>query len=354
MITTAEQVTPEFLTEVLRSGGFLNRGEVLNVDNKLTKKLFLSVVSRLEIVYSADAPDSAPSKLFLKISTPDFSRAVAPEHRGREVEFYNVIAREMNDSPVIRCFHADYSPEFGNYSLLLDDLSDTHFQPQSPQTPSIMLCESAVKCLAQLHAFWWEHPQLGKEIGKLFDESELNAFVDDVEKNVIGFVDFLGDRLSDKQRKIYDRLIVTKLKIWERLTDAVGLTVTHGDAHWWNVLYPHDMNKHRVCLFDWQLWHVDVGARDLAFMIALGGYSERRKDMEQNLVRHYYECVISHGVRNLSWEDCWNDYRWSAIRNLNVPVIQWSQGRSNELWQSNLERAMSAYDDLDCAELLGN
>ena len=175
-----------------------------------------------------------------------------------------------------------------------------------------------------------------------------------MEKNVISFIDFLGDGLLAKRRKIYDLLLSSKYKIWGRLTDATGLTVTHGDAHWWNLLYPHDTDKHRVRLFDWQLWHVDVGARDLAFMIALGGYAERRAATEQNLMRLYYESLIAHGVGNYTWDDCWNDYRWSAVRNLNIPVIQWSEGRSAELWQGNLERAMLAYEELECSDLLGH
>jgi hypothetical protein len=297
---------------------------------------------------------SAPSKLFLKVSRPNLSRAISSELNRKEVEFYHAIAPAMINPPFIRCYDAAYSFEYDRSHLLLDDLSETHFQPESPRPPSKLYCELAVECMAQLHAHWWEHPRLGKEIGKLFDESGLNAFVRKVEENVISFVNFLGDGLSAERRKIYDQLLASKYKIWGRLTDAAGLTVTHGDAHWWNLLYPYDMGKHQVRLFDWQLWHVDVGARDMAYMIALGGYAERRVVMEKNLMRRYYDSLIAHGVRNYTWDDCWNDYRWSAIRNLNIPIIQWSEGRSTELWQANLERAMFAYQDLGCAELLGD
>lgn len=354
VITAPEQVTPEWLTSVFRKSGFLKRGKVINVQNKLTKTLILSVVSRLEIGYSAEVPASLPSKLFLKISRPDLSKTGFSEPNSKEVEFYRTIARKMNDPPLIHCYDAVYSSELDKFHLLLDDLSETHFQPESPLPPSKLYCELAMDCMAQLHAYWWEHPRLGKEIGKLFDESELTAFVDEVEKNVISFIDFLGDRLSAERRKIYDRLLSSKYKIWGRLTSAAGLTVTHGDAHWWNLLYPRDTVKHRVRLFDWQLWHVDVGARDLAFMVALGGYTERRAVMEQNLIRRYYDSLTAHGVTNYTWDDCWNDYRWSTLRNLNVPVVQWSQGRSTKLWWGNLERAMLAYEDLGCSELLGN
>src|SRR5260221_298880 len=83
--------------------------------------------------------------------------------------------------------------------------------------------------LTEFHAFWWEHPQLGLEIGKLFTQDELNAFVANVEKNVTAFMDFLGDRLSREQRHIYEQLIASRFEVWGRLTDARGLTVTHGD-----------------------------------------------------------------------------------------------------------------------------
>lgn len=354
VLTAPEQVTPKWLTNALRKNGFLKRGKVTSVQIKLTKTLALSVVSRLEASYSPNAVGSVPSKLFLKIPRTDLAKGVSSEHNRQEIEFYNTIAGEMSNPPFISCFDAAYSSESGKSHLLLDDLSETHFQPEPPQPPSTVNCKSAVKCLAQLHAFWWEHPRLGKDVGKLFDENRLTAFVGDVEKNIVGFIDFLGDELSAAQRKIYDRLLASKHKIWGRLTDAAGLTVTHGDAHWWNFLYPCEMDKHRVCLFDWQLWHIDVGARDLAFMVALGGYSKRRAAMEQSLVRCYYDGLVTHGVKNFTWDDCWDDYRWSAIRNLNVPVIQWSQGRSAELWRSNLEKAMFAYKDLKCSDLIGN
>jgi len=345
VLTTPEEVTPKWLTGVLSENGFLKHGEVTSIENILTKTLPLSVVSRLVVTYSSDVP--APSRLFLKISSD-----AVPEANNKEAEFYNSVAVGMNASPLIRCYDAAFSAESGRSHLLLDDLSETHFQPKSPLPPEPRHCELAVASMAELHAFWWDHSQLGNGIGALFNESELSAFLSDVEKNVRRFIDFLGDQLSAKRRKIYDRLLASKHEIWGHLTSASGLTVTHGDAHWWNFLYPRDASKHRVCLFDWQLWHIDLGARDIAFTIALGGYSERMASIEQDLVRHYYDSLIAHGVRNYTWVDCWNDYRWSALRNLNVPVVQWSQGKSEQLWRSNLERAMLAHDELRCFELI--
>src|SRR5215813_900153 len=345
VLTTPEDVTPQWLTAVLHENYFLKHSNVIDVKITLAKTLPLSMVARLAVIYSADV--SLPSQFFLKLSRNDLSEA-----NSKEVEFYNNLAREIDGPPLVRCYDAAYTNESGSSHLLLEDLSATHFQPESPQPPAPSYCELAVASLAELHAIWWEHPQLGKQIGGLFSEEQLDLFLRELENNIRSFIDFLSDELSARQKKIYERLLASKNRIWGHLTNASGLTVTHGDAHWWNLLYPRDVECHRVCLFDWQLWHVDLGARDLAFMVALGGYSERMAAQERNLVRRYYDSLTAHGVRNYTWDDCWSDYRWSALRNLNVPAIQWLQGKSTDLWRSNLERAMLAYDELRCFELL--
>ncbi|MDT4898951.1 MAG: hypothetical protein QOH25_4028 [Acidobacteriota bacterium] len=353
VITDLAQVTPRWLTSVLHENGYLHQGKVISVHNRLTKTLALSVVARLELQFSADAAASVPSSLFLKISRPDLPQALASELQGKEVEFYKAVAHVMPDPPFIRCYEAAYSPDSGRIHLLLDDLSETHFQTEPPLTPAQSYCELAVDCLIELHAYWWEHPRLGKDIGTLFAEQELKDFISATEKNIIKFIDFLGDKLSARQRKAYERILASSHQPWKHLTGAKRLTVIHGDAHWWNFLYPRDTSQYRTCMFDWSLWHIDMGARDLAFMMALGWDRERRAASELNLLRRYYDGLLAHGIENYTWDDCLNDYRWSVIRNLNVPAIQWSHGRSPSLWWSNLERAMMAYEDLGCSELLG-
>jgi hypothetical protein len=352
VITDISEVTPAWLTDVLRENGFLSQGEVRALKINLSVTLPLSIVSTLEVYYSDEAPASLPSKLFLKFSRPDLSPELAAQANGKEVEFYLTIAALMSDPHLIRCYDAARSPVSGRIHLLLEDLSGTHFQTEWPQFPSQEYCELAVDCLAGLHAHWWEHPRLGKDVGQLFSEQELKDFIVEVENNVIRFIDFLGDELLPARRKVYERLLASTHLPWKHLTGARRLTLIHGDAHCWNFLYPREPEKERVRLFDWSLWHVDLGARDLAFMMALGWDRERRAAMELKLLRSYYDGLLARGVENYSRDDCFNDYRWSAIRNLNVPVIQWSQARDQALWRGNLERALLAYEDLNCAELL--
>ncbi|MBV9211686.1 MAG: phosphotransferase [Acidobacteria bacterium] len=352
VITDTSQVTPDWLTGRLRARGFLPAGRVSEIKISLSLMLPLSVANLLEVYYSSKAAPSLPSKFFLKFSRPDLSAELAAQANGKEVEFYQLIAAQMPDTHLIRCYDAARAPDSGRIHLLLEDLTTTHAQTEWPQFPSQEECEQAVSALAKLHAFWWEHPRLGKDVGQLLSDDELKDFIGEVENNVTRFLDFLGDELSPPRREIYERLLAAKHLPWRHLTGARRLTLIHGDAHCWNFLYPREPQRERVRLFDWSLWHVDLGARDLAFMMALGWERERRALMELKLLRKYYDGLVACGVKNYSWDECFDDYRWSSIRNLNVPVIQWSQGRNAALWQGNLERALLAYEDLACAELL--
>lgn len=351
VITRAEQVTPEWLTETLRRNGFLERGGVTEVSVKLTRALTVSIVSRIEATFSADAPTRAPSRLFLKLSNPDFQIDAPRDRPPAEVVFYTSIAREMPDPPVVRCYDAAYSRDDGRSHLLLEDLTETHRQPSPYLPPTLAESEREVDALAQIHAHWWEHPRLGNGVGRLLDESQVEEIARRAANDFERFSDFLGDRLSDARRKIYERVIACFPKPWERLTKAKGLTLTHGDAHFGNFMHPREHGG-RTYLVDWQLWHPHIGPRDLAYMMTLFWYPERRARMEEALLRRYQRGLLAGGVSRYTWEQCLEDYRWSAIRNIFIPILQWSRGMPGWLWWSQLEKALTAFEDLRCIDLM--
>jgi Ser/Thr protein kinase RdoA (MazF antagonist) len=347
-ITDIEQLTSEWLTGVLRREGVLGEGRVVSCDVERARTLLISKVFHLSVSYSAGAPDDAPTRLFLKISRP----ALQSRFSQKEVEFYQVVAPRVPELPLIRCYDAAFSSASGAAHLLLDDVSETHTQSVPPLPPSLRDCELAVDCLAQLHARFWEHPQLGTEIGKLTTEAEFDSLVQTLRAHLEGFMDFLGDRLTDERRKYYERVISGSMQPWRRMLKPEGLTLSHGDAHSWNFLYPRDEATGTALIFDWHLWHVDIPLKDLAFMIAFNWYPQRRALLEEKLLRRYHAALVAGGVARYSWEDCWRDYRFAVIRELCVPVWQWSSGMEPGVWWANLDKIWMAFADLRCAELL--
>lgn len=191
------------LTDLLRRKEVLSAGRVQSVHVIFSKTLYVSTVSRVEVRYSNDATDTAPRYLFLKMA----KEGAASELGGKEVEFYQRVASRTPGLSLIRCYDAEFSSESGVFHLLLDDLSDTHFQTNSPTAPSKAMALAAVKSLADFHAFWWEHPDLGKTIGKLFNTEDLDLFVENVEENISGFLDLLGEGLAPQHRRAFELVI---------------------------------------------------------------------------------------------------------------------------------------------------
>jgi thiamine kinase-like enzyme len=351
-ITTEEQITPDWLMNILRQNGHLVQGSVIALDKECFKTLF-SLFYRLEAHYSNDAAPALPSKMLLKLPLPDNEASLK---MGKdEVFVYNTLTKSMNDPPVVPFFDAVHSPITQRWQILMEDLSNSHFQPEVPVPPSRRHCELCVETLAQFHAFWWEHPSLGAEIGQLLDTESLTEIVAQIRKNLSSCIDYLGDRLSPNRRRAYEEAMEFALPFFmRRLTSIERNTLIHGDAHMWNFLHPKDPEKGRAFLIDLATSNrIRPPTNDLAYMIALQWYPERRDLMEESLIRHYHSSLLSYGVKGYAWEDCWLDYRLSVISHMFTPVFQWAGGQiPASVWWHNLERISEAYKDLNCAELL--
>jgi hypothetical protein len=349
VITDITQVTPDWLTETLRRAGVLTFGRVVTVEPD-TSKPFGSIVSRLGVIYSADASADAPQKLFIKIANPELHQKY-PGRGKREGEFYGAIpAADYSRLPLPRCYDAGTSD--AGFHLLLDDLTDSHVILPHPFPPSGIQCEQVVDGLARLHAYWWDDERMGMSLGRSADQKSVFSGDEDYYP---AFADFLGEALWDERRAIFERVLGAAPRLHERLQKG-NLTLIHGDAHAWNFLYPHDPSAAAV-LIDWEAWDTDVGVFDLAYLITLFWFPAHRARMEKTLVQRYHEKLVANGVGGYGWDDCWNDYRHSVIRLLFRPVW-WQHARPDdlhwgEIWWPRLERVICAYEDLHCDELLG-
>jgi hypothetical protein len=335
-----QDIEPEWLTEFLRAGGVLPSGKVAAVRVHRTSRHF-SAVARLEVQYSADTPPAVPTALFLKRSD-----------RPSEVVFHGEVAPGLRDSPALRCLASRVEEEGTGTWLLFKDLSGTHFSLPENVPPTRVIYEQMVDCLAGLHVQRWEDARLREQFatrngdpsyGFLFKQT-LGAFS--------SFADALEDRLSDERRALYERV----LAVWprmclDRIQQGRGVTLIHGDSHPWNFLLPRPGVAGRLTLADWADWRFDSGTHDLAFCVSLPCFPEQRARMERDLVRRYCQRLNEQGVR-YSWEECWLDYRKSVIGTLLFPVFWWSLGSPSSIWWPNLERAVLAFQDLGCAELL--
>ena len=353
LITNVNQVTPTWLTDVLREAGHLPEGHVTDVQPKPGPKAVSQIIP-LHLRYSVDAPNSAPSRLILKISKPRLEG-----ESSKEFEFYRFVSNRKTDLPIVRCYQAVYSSQMGQGHLLLQDLSDTHFSHPPSQLPTLnVYSEQIVDALACLHAFWWDDTTFGVKGSQARpDMSATHAVAAELaawaENTFPTFADFLGDRLSQERRQMYERAMISlPPRLSARFASDKAVTLIHGDIHIGNFLYPHDPTHETVRILDWKSWSLDIGADDLAHMMAVFWFPERRSRLEQKLLRQYHNRLLEYGVTEYDWQACWYDYRLSVVRLLFYPIWQWSMGAPADIWWNHLERVILAFQDLRCSELL--
>jgi hypothetical protein len=344
--TQTPNVTDRGLTAMLREAGALSNGLVTSVEVTHRLQTTVSNLCFATVTYTPHAP-ALPRNVVVKWpleATP------APDNGLPEVAFYRELAPGLSSPPIVRCV-AVAPTSNGPRWLVLEDLRATHTNPQWPDPPSRSEAEGAVSALAQIHARWWEAPTLGAGVGTLHTPTSLRAMVNGIAANLPGFLESLGRTLAPRDHQLLETVFSSPLAPWLRIAESRALTVTHGDAHTWNFLFPRS-GAGLPYIIDWQLWHIDVGARDLAFMIALHWRPALRHELERPLLALYRDRMVAAGVSGYSFDDLWLDYRRCVVRNLTFPIILWNRGLPAEAWRHRLDCAIAAYRDLGCDDLL--
>lgn len=340
-------LTPDTLTHWLRTAGSLPMGEVERVDIDLEVSTTVSTLTFVRVAYSDRVTGNLPTSLVVKQA---LGTSTAPNVAPAEVDFYRRLAPMLGSPPLVRCLAAISGGTRDRDTLVLEDLRASHDHRAWPLPPTASQADGAIDALAAVHAQWWEHGELGVSIGTLHTTKGLTGMVNSIATLIPGFLDSLGSDSPDASA-IYERVFTSALRPWLRLTEPRALTVTHGDAHSWNFLFPRS-GEGPAFVYDWQLWHVDVGARDLAFFIGLHWPAELRRARESATLRRYHEQIEARGVGGYGIDELMVDYRRGIVRNLTFPLFLWKRGLSREAWVHRLAHNLAAYRELGCDEVL--
>ena len=336
------------LTRLLHQAGSLPRGSVVSVRVDHREQTWVSELTFLHVAYSSDAPSGLPAALLVKWPRSGSDDAASASRT--EVDFYARVGPSLPAPPRVRCLAA-LDEGSGVSVLILEDLRGGFDHPAWADAPSRDQCNAALAALAQVHAHWWQHPSLGNTIGTWHTEAGLRQMIAGISAHLPAFFAAVGDSLPGGVRGVIERVFGSSLQPWLRIVDRQALTLVHGDAHASNFLFPRS-GASPAYLLDWQLWHLDVGARDVAFQIGLHWPASRRRELEGDLLHYYHGQLIQRGVPDYPFDELLLDYRRCLVRNLTVPIIFWARGMGPEHWRDRLDHAVSAYLDHDCDALL--
>ena len=174
---------------------------------------------------------------------------------------------------------------------MLEDQTDFHIIATTwPLPPTIEQCQLIVRARARFHAEWWDDFRLGTTVGTWSNADATNQYLHRLAYKVKLFTDRLGDRLPYERRDLYDRLLAEAPRLATRYYSHRNITIVQGDAHVWNRFLPKGDSDEDVRFFDWDSWRVDTGSDDLAYMMAMHWYPDRRRLMERSLLDLYHGC----------------------------------------------------------------
>ena len=112
-------------------------------------------------------------------------------------------------------------------------------------------------------------------LGAWSDPVATNRYLQYLAEKFAQFTDRVGDNLPRDRCVFYERLLSAAPRLLERDHTRRNLTIVHGDLHVLNSFLPRDGGDD-VRFLDWDSWHIGAGSTDLAYMMAVHWYPDRR------------------------------------------------------------------------------
>lgn len=330
-------ITPQWINTKLGHAGI--DANVTDVHLELVDENPFSKKWKLHLQHTANH-DIVPKTLFLKWS-----------HLSREATFYQIVKNVDHRLPIVPCYFTQIADQ-DNYILLLD-VSETHeSRPPAQLPPYEHECEQIIDGLADIHAYWWNHPHLETTFATIPEEAAIRNNIAENAEHYKEFAEFLKDRLMSWQREIYEAIIAALPELLvARYATQSHFTLVFEDVHIGNFLYPK-RDGDPLYFIDWEQWGVDLAMNDLAYMMAMFWSQERRNYLEYRYLERYFRRIKTNGVTTFTWDDLQYDYRLCIMRHLLTVVWQWKHGNLTDVWWNHLQRLTSAYIDLNCSDLI--
>src|SRR6516225_2708914 len=302
IVDRTDDLTPEWFTEVLRSGGTLGaQDSVASVDATVIGTGQVGFVVRAQLGYNGAS--AGPASLVVKLpSTDDGSRQMgaAMGIYESEVRFYQEIAPRL--SAAIPAMHwGDVEPASGRFTLVIEDLLDSS----------------------------------------------------DVGDTVVAR---FGDRVEPAHLELATRLAPNAAGSARRLWRAPWV-VAHGDYRLDNMMFGRFDGAPPITVLDWQGARVGPPLLDVAVYLGSCMTVDERRAEEDRLLRLYHSGLLAAGVNDFSFSECRQSYRVSSLYpfllTIAVSVTLHRTERGDQMWAQMFSNSAAIVADTGADALLG-
>lgn len=353
--TTSAEITPEWITEALRSTGVAT-GRATGVDAAPVGVGvgLIGDLCRIRVEWAdGTGPDCMIAKFPSAMGSSRFVATLLGMYR-REVRFYQELSAST-DLPHAGCYYAALDDDSQDFVLLMTDLSSGRTVDQI-EGCSQADAELAIDRLAQFHAGWWNDEALTTTgwLPRLCDSPLPEAVGFSFQQGWGPVQELFPGRIPDSVRVFGDRYADELAGLLLALSEP-PFTLSHGDYRVDNMFFYDDQRDLAVC--DWQLIDRSRGGRDLTYFLTQSLTPADRAKWERGLVERYVAGLQDLGVSDYGFDAAWTDYRIACLFGLAYPVVaggglEHADVRATNLTGAMLDRSVAAIVELDCLELL--
>ena len=352
LVTSPDEVTPEWLTAVLRSAGALDTGRVTSVESVAVGTGQVGDSFRFTVGY--DGGDGPPTLVGKFPAVDATSREAAAVTRTYEVEtrFYQQL-RDRVDITTPTPYVALLDVDANDFVLLMNDLAPA-VQGDQLAGCDADTCALAMREIARLHAPVWDDDTLAELDWLDRSTDEGRAFYVQLMTTLYPtFLDRYGDRVDPAVVDAGNRLLE---RIDEYLAPRPGpRTAAHGDFRLDNMLFSPDGSS--VTTVDWQTVALGPGVADVSYFLGTSLDPVLRATDERDLVREYHDSLRAGGVVDHPFEQVWTDYRRHAFSGFLMAVLAsmlvGQTHRGDEMFMAMANRSGRMAVELDTLALIG-
>jgi len=353
VITKPEQVTPAWLTAVLRQKGVLPNGRV----QAIRRETFNSTnarMTRLHLQYENATATSLPASLMLKIV-----RSEPGDFGASEVDYYLRDYIDLPQAPLVSCYHGAYDADQCVYHLLLADLTTT-YQENWEKPLTLAYGRALAEALATLHSHWWGTERLQKTGINWPYTQQIDRHLENITPGLAPLLAATKGEIPTEWESRLRRILEQHPRAMrQRMTEDTHFTLIHGDVNPGNILSPKSGETPLYLIdrqpFSWSFTHW-LGVFDLAYPLGLWGDPLLRRKLEMDILRHYHTCLQQRGLTDYSWTQLLQDYKLCLLQLVYNPLAWCAEPedvqRMKWAWLPQLKRAMTAVTDLDCLDIL--
>jgi ecdysteroid kinase len=356
--TDIADLTPVYLTAVLRHGGHLAHGEVTAADAApLGAGVgFVGQLARLTLTYSGDRsglPDVMVAKFPIDDPVAKYLAQLYGFYR-TEAECYRQAITIGLGVPTPEIYLAEVGDDDASTLILMEDLGAARMADQVAGA-DLADAQAVIDVGAQLHAAWWASPRLDSLTWlRPLNNAAYMTVGDQYAQAWPVFAEMFATSVPDAALRVGERLGAQFAPSYDWVMANRPTTLTHVDFRLDNFFF--DRPGAPVTVIDWQLTVRSIGVFDIGYFLVQSLTTEMRRRHGDELLRRWYDRIVELGVTGYSWADAQADFHDSIMMQMSIPVIgaanlDPANDRGRQLLDCLGTRACQALADYDCVGL---